>query len=146
MASTKQEMTRAVCGFYFSNDLQQVVLIHKKRPEWQAGLFNGVGGKVEEGEFAHEAMHREFFEETGVSVEDWEPYCVHIDERHRFEVTYFRAFGPSVAEVKSVTDEEVSHFPIGAIFTMPVIHNLTWLIPMALDPNVSSAKTIWRDV
>lgn len=139
-------MIRAVCGFYFSDDRQQIVLIQKKRPDWQAGQFNGVGGKVEDGEFALDAMRREFEEETGLVVDDWEPFCIHLDEMHRFEVTYFRAFGPSVSACKTTTDEEVSHVPVGAIFTMPVIHNLTWLIPMALDPNVSSAKTIWRDV
>jgi len=139
-------MIRAVCGFYFSDDRQQIVLIKKRRPEWQAGHFNGVGGKVEEGEFALDAMRREFEEETGLRVEDWEPFCIHLDETHRFEVTYFRAFGAGVGSVKTMTDEVVDHFPVGAVFTLPVIHNLTWLVPMALDPNVSSAKTVWRDV
>ncbi len=56
------------CGlrrFLFSEDRRRVVLINKKRPEWQAGLQNGIGGKVLEGEIYLQAMIREFKEETG---------------------------------------------------------------------------------
>ncbi len=35
-----------VVGFMFTEDEKQVVLIEKKRPEWQAGKLNGVGGKI----------------------------------------------------------------------------------------------------
>jgi 8-oxo-dGTP pyrophosphatase MutT (NUDIX family) len=141
-------MTRAVCGFYFSRDKGRIVLIRKNRPDWQAGHLNGVGGKVEEGEFAIDAMRREFLEETGVDVEDWDPYCILVDEVHRFEVTYFRAFCPdlNLDRCKTMTDEEVHNFPVGAVFTLPVVHNLTWLVPMALDPNVSSTRSVWRDI
>jgi 8-oxo-dGTP diphosphatase len=140
-------MTRAVCGFYFSSNRERVVFIQKKRPDWQASLLNGVGGKVEEGEFAMDAMRREFREETGVDVEDWEPFCVLNDEIHRFEVTYFRATAPTpmLDHCKTMTDEEVMNFPVGAVFTLPVVHNLTWLIPMALDQSVSSVRAVWRD-
>ena len=33
------------CGFLFSQDRTRVVLIRKRRPAWQAGKLNGVGGK-----------------------------------------------------------------------------------------------------
>lgn len=39
-------MIRYVCGFMFNNLKSSVVLIRKKRPEWQNGMFNGVSGKV----------------------------------------------------------------------------------------------------
>lgn len=140
-------MTRAVCGFYFSSDQQRLVLIRKRRPVWQEGLLNGVGGKVEEGEFALDAMRREFREETGVDVQDWDPFCLLQDEIHRFEVTYFRAFCPdrNLDRCKTMTDEEIMNFPVGAVFTLPVVHNLTWLVPMALDKTVSSVRAVWRD-
>lgn len=65
-------MTRYVLGFMVWGSL--VSLIRKKRPEWQAGKLNGVGGHVEEGEPPRNAMAREFFEETGVktSPDLWE--------------------------------------------------------------------------
>ena len=138
-------MVRAVCGFLFDETKSFVTLIKKNRPEWQAGKFNGVGGKVEEGEFAKEAMVREFEEETGVRLEDWEPFCECEDRMHNFHITYYRAFG-DVTACRTTTDEEVEIIQVGAIFTYPVVPNLTWLVPMALDRNVSEAKFTWRDI
>jgi 8-oxo-dGTP diphosphatase len=57
-----------VNGFMFSPDHQRVALIHKRQPTWQAGYLNGIGGKIELGETAAEAMVREFSEETGVAT------------------------------------------------------------------------------
>jgi 8-oxo-dGTP pyrophosphatase MutT (NUDIX family) len=48
----------------------QVLLIEKRRPAWQAGLYNLPGGAVEEGETVHEAAVRELFEETGLKCND----------------------------------------------------------------------------
>ena len=59
-----------VVGFLMDSDAEQVILIRKNRPEWQAGKLNGVGGKVEPGELIGGAMYREFREETGVIVQD----------------------------------------------------------------------------
>ena len=36
-----------VTGFLFNDELDRVVLIHKNRPKWQSGMYNGVGGKIE---------------------------------------------------------------------------------------------------
>lgn len=139
------EMMRAVCGFYFSENREHIVLIRKKRPDWQAGSYNGVGGKIEDTEFAKDAMRREFLEETGVDVENWEPFCVLNDEKHEFEVTYYRAFGSNLADCKTVTDEEVEVCQVAAVFSMPVVHNLSWLVPMALDQQVTNVSATWRD-
>jgi 8-oxo-dGTP diphosphatase len=66
-------MKKYVVGFLFSPNLAEVVLVLKNRPDWQAGLLNGIGGKIEDGESPHNAMSREFVEETGVyiSPSDW---------------------------------------------------------------------------
>ena len=40
-------MREYVCGFLFSPDRKKVLLIRKRRPAWQAGKLNGVGGKVD---------------------------------------------------------------------------------------------------
>ncbi len=58
-------MQEYVCGFMFSPDKKQVALIRKTKPEWQKDLLNGIGGKIESGESPHEAMVREFYEESG---------------------------------------------------------------------------------
>src|SRR5205823_2965059 len=43
------------CGFLFSADRAQVLLIRKRRPVWQCGKFNGIGGKLEAAETPLEA-------------------------------------------------------------------------------------------
>ncbi len=47
------------------------------------GLYNFVGGKVEEGETSEEAAYRELFEETGISKKD-------IDLDHFMDINYFK--------------------------------------------------------
>lgn len=56
-----------VLGFAFTTD-GRVALIQKKRPAWQAGRLNGIGGKVEGTEHSAAAMVRECREETGVDT------------------------------------------------------------------------------
>lgn len=56
-----------VLGFAF-DDVGRVALIRKLKPTWQAGKWNGIGGKVEVGEASYDAMVREFYEEAAVYV------------------------------------------------------------------------------
>ena len=42
--SMDAHVTGYACGFLFSDDRRHVVLIRKRRPAWQAGKLNGVGG------------------------------------------------------------------------------------------------------
>lgn len=56
-------------GFLFSPDGSKVLLQRKLKTEY-AGLFNGVGGKLEEGETPEQCMIREIAEETGI-VQLW---------------------------------------------------------------------------
>jgi 8-oxo-dGTP pyrophosphatase MutT (NUDIX family) len=58
-------ITNYVVGFAF-DQYDAVTLINKQKPAWQKDKWNGVGGKIEEGEDAAAAMAREFFEETGM--------------------------------------------------------------------------------
>ncbi len=81
-------MIRYVCGFLFSLG-SGVVLIEKRKPSWQAGRLNGVGGKIEPGETPLQAMVREFEEEAGLHVDGWRQFCVLSGGG--FEVTFFFA-------------------------------------------------------
>lgn len=62
-------------AFLFWRD--QVLLVQKNRPEWQAGLWNAIGGKVEDGETLEQANVREFGEETGLLLPgvEWRRFC-----------------------------------------------------------------------
>ena len=46
---------------------EHVLLIEKKRPDWQVGRFNLPGGKIEDGETIHQAASRELMEETDLN-------------------------------------------------------------------------------
>ncbi len=133
-----------VVGFLFDNDLERVVLIRKNKPEWQAGKFNGVGGKVEPGDTCPEgsyfpAMEREFFEETGVDTAPgsgvlWS--CFGVLRGGDFNVHVYAAKAPSriIEAVKSTTDEEVviCHADLrdDQFELIDTVPNLQWLVPM----------------
>ena len=124
-----------VVGFMFDTNGQFVNLIQKIKPEWQKGLFNGVGGKIEKGESAYDAMIREFKEETGVHCEDWTMFMqISGPGLSSWVVYFFYAFSVKVFKTLSVTDEEVVLFSVDHL-PKNIITNVRWLIPMALDPN-----------
>lgn len=54
-------------GFILSPDGQKVLLVHRKREsDYQAGKYNGLGGKLEVHEDVLSGMKREIFEEAGI--------------------------------------------------------------------------------
>ncbi len=113
-----------VIGFLFRNG--EVALIEKKRPEWQRGKLNGIGGHIEQGETPLEAMKREFNEEAGELIDEWEYFCtMNYPEA---DIYCFRLFGEYSVATK--TDEIISWYPINDI-PNTVIPNLHWLIPLA---------------
>lgn len=116
------------CGFLFQAD--HVLLIEKQKPAWQKGLNNGPGGLIELGEAPYEAMRREFFEECGAHVIRWDhfarfhnSYCV---------VHFFKSFEPT-AGIHTKTNERVRWVSLRLLSMMPVVPNLRWLIPAALN-------------
>jgi 8-oxo-dGTP diphosphatase len=133
-------MTDYVLGFRFSADKKEVVLIEKLKPKWQAGKFNGVGGKVEESDqipicqpldSEKAAMAREFEEETGVVVpaDEWQYFG--LLEGGTDKVHVFWSVG-DISECHTMEAEEVY---ISSVDPLPdkVIQNLRWMIPMMLD-------------
>lgn len=117
-----------VVGFLFDDD--QVVLIQKRRPEWQRGKWNGVGGKVEDGETYLQAMQREFREEAYPGEIDWSPFLTMTFPETDAEIVFFRAFdNNAVMDCMTLTDETVARHET---WTLPnVIPNLKWIVPLA---------------
>jgi 8-oxo-dGTP diphosphatase len=136
----------AVCGFFFDEARTKVALIRKKKPDWQKGKLNGVGGKIEEEEGPHTAMAREFEEETGhkTQKEDWALYFQLEDKVNGYRIWYFRANG-DLDQLRTVEDEEVEIIPLGAVNMANLVHNLTWLIPMALDTTFTNGSGEWLE-
>lgn len=125
-------MTKYVVGFLFVEGGNRVALIKKQRPAWQFGRLNGIGGKIEPDESPLEAMRREFKEETWLDVEDWRAYAVLTAGEAK--IHFFTASRPT-ADLQSVTDELVDLYRVQDLGHLPIIRNLAWLIPLALDPN-----------
>ena len=111
----------------------RVLLIRKKRPWWQAGLLNGVGGKIEEGETPLQAMRREFQEETGVDVPDqhWFEFGRLSWKDEKVDVVLFRTFNVATLDATSTTDERVGWYESSP---MPpgCFDNLYWLVPLGI--------------
>ena len=115
-----------------------VALILKKSPAWQAGLFNGIGGKIEDDETPLAAMVREFEEESGVdsSGSGWRQFCIMEGvipdiPNEEFKVYCFCCKDNKVDDVRTQTDEAV--VLCGVHSSQPKVHNLSWLIPLAID-------------
>jgi 8-oxo-dGTP diphosphatase len=125
-----------VLGFMIRGDGSSVVLIRKNKPQWQAGLLNGVGGKIEPGETPHAAMIREFREETGVDTSgcEWRQYCELAGGD--FEVYCFAARDTRAWEAAtSVEAERIIKARPDELSRMACVSNLHWLIALALDEN-----------
>ena len=125
-------MKRYVVGFLFVN--AWVLLLHKKRPAWQAGKLNGPGGKVEPDETFEHAMAREFGEEVGYPVVGWEHFATlrAVEDGAPYEVAFFRAERSRTdGVIQTIKYDEwpewfqVNHLPD------EVVPNLHFLIPMA---------------
>jgi 8-oxo-dGTP diphosphatase len=149
-------MNEMVCGFFFSRDGQRVALVRKGPTKgWQAGRFNGVGGKVEPGETPVAAMVREFREEAGVATAPghW-THCVTLrfggntehDRRKGGCVYFFRATaGPDApADFTSRPDEPVGWY-LREILPLGCVGNAYWLVPLCFARDVEFPIEV-RDV
>ena len=125
-------MKKYVAGFMFSEDMEQVAFIRKKRPEWQAGLLNAIGGHIEKSDFnTLSAMIREFKEEAGCLHFLWDEYAL-IKEEGIFEVYFFCTIG-DLNNLQTITDENITLVNVKDINKSKTIENLPWLIHLALD-------------
>lgn len=135
-STDRANLRQWVVGFLMDDAAEQVVLIRKNRPEWQAGKLNGVGGKVEPNELPINAMEREFLEETGRQIARWHRYA-----SLRWEegiVHFFRAFAPMrvLETCRTTTDETIERHRIHTLIQPGpgrdnVTPNLLWLVPLA---------------
>jgi 8-oxo-dGTP diphosphatase len=119
-------------GFY--QDREWVLLIRKERPEWQRGLANGVGGRIEENETPLRAMVREFAEETGVATaeDQWFEFTKLVFDD--CVIHCFRAERRPGDDLPStMTDELVEWFHGVALSEKVIVPNLIWLVPMAMS-------------
>jgi 8-oxo-dGTP diphosphatase len=125
-------MQAYVLGFMFDSQEEKVLMIEKKRPEWQAGNLNGIGGKVEAGESPEKALVREFLEETGLQTDtsDWIYYGRMLGKG--FEVALFKCYNDALYGADSMTDENVVVVEIDELKERVRIDNIDALIQLAM--------------
>jgi len=125
-----------VCGFLFSADPpghSRVLLIRKNRPAWQQGKLNGVGGKIEPTDASPlAAMRREFREEAGLDIAEWEEILTLTAKD--WHTHFYRAFG-EIDAARAMTDERLEIHPTSALLA-DTIPNLHWIIPLMLDAEI----------
>ena len=130
-----------VAGLMFSEDRTKVAMVLKAKPAWQCGLFNAIGGKIEEGEDPATAMAREFLEETGVITlpSEWE-YLTLMDGSWG-QVYFYRMFDDRVLNVQTM-EEEVIQLVDTLELPKNIIGNIRWMVPLAMDLETLAPRII----
>lgn len=128
-----KKQVKYVLGFLFDDTLRDVVLIRKQKPDWQAGRLNGVGGKIKAKEPMHAAMEREFVEETGVRMpqSNWLVFGQLVNEE--WLVHCFVARSTVALKACRTLEREAVVKARWGTCREPIVPNLTWLVPMAID-------------
>jgi 8-oxo-dGTP diphosphatase len=136
---------RYVVGLAFSEDRNHLVMIEKQRPTWQAGLLNGVGGKIELGELPLAAMVREFREETGVHIAADRWQALAELRGSDFELFFYTVATDDVHDVQSITDERVVKVDPWLIHAMETVSNIPVMVALALDDSGIAKPLIMID-
>lgn len=137
-------MDRFVVGFAFNLIKSKILLVEKRRPEWQKGLLNGVGGKIERGESPLEAMNRETLEETGL-VLPWiyrGKMVGRNNDGNFFECHIFYAYTNKILQYKQIEDEPLGIYRPLSLREFPVIRNLLFLVPYGMFDDGSKFITL----
>lgn len=143
----------------FSDDLEHVLLIHKLKPDWQAGKANFPGGKVEERDFSPNTdayafcATRELAEEAGIflGVAQLKLFCrlrFTSHEGDEAECCFFTARGP-IELARTMETEHVFEDSYYSVVTndtgywaddsdtnyvrVPSLPELPWLVAMAKE-------------
>lgn len=118
-----------------------VWLIKKNRPDWQMGLWNGIGGRINPWESAMEAMIRETKEEAGINLsgQDW-GYVARIKYPGSIVHLFFVLLqGTAWDDTPSTqTDEEIKWHNLDKItWGLPMVEDAKWMLAIAryLAPN-----------
>lgn len=123
-------MKKYVLGFMFVGD--NCVLIERTKDDWQCGLVNGIGGKIEDNEDPYDAMIREFEEEAGVHTHyhEWN-HVITLDNSLSWIIYVFRGDSSRHFDLNQFCDEG----KIGLFHTCPENMEQTarWLYYMCVD-------------
>jgi len=112
-------------GFVVNPEQSEVALLHKRSSDlFNPSAWNGVGGKVEEGETPLQAIARETHEETALRVppDRWRNLGV-ISDGQTFAVHVFAAVS-NLDGLFTNTDEVVARFSRLETQSLPLAHGV----------------------
>ena len=107
---------RVVVGIITDN--KEILLLRKNNPDWQKGLYNGIGGKVELNTTPLETIIKKCQEELGVNISNW----IELDSEitsSGIEIVYFLTTlnEGEIKKLQSQTDERAELFSINNLPT-----------------------------
>lgn len=156
MSSTAHLPKSWVMGFVFDSLINPrwVCLLkkHERSPEFMRGKWNGLGGEIQPGETAYQAMHREFFEEAGFHPDLQFQHFLTLQGRDLpWQVKIFRGMNTRLFNLVTTSakwggqtdptiqkpEEPIDIVEVSQLFGVDTVPNLRWIIPLALDPHLS---------
>lgn len=107
---------RVVVGIVTDN--KEILLLKKNNPDWQKGLYNGIGGKVELNTTPLEIIIKKCQEELGVNISNWIELDSEISSSG-IEIVYFLTTlnEGEIKKLQSQTDERAELFSINNLPT-----------------------------
>jgi len=126
-----------VVGFIFSHDLEQVLLIRKKRPDWLKRRLNGIGGHLNDKEEKnldfHNAFIRKAKEETGLELESKKLKTIGVSQIVNMKISLMiYAYKLDDLQIpEQQTDEVIAWYPVFRFPTMFCVPDILFLIPYA---------------
>lgn len=107
---------RVVVGIVTDN--KEILLLKKNNPNWQKGLYNGIGGKVELNTTPLETIIKKCQEELGVNISNWIELDSEISSSG-IEIVYFLTTlnEGEIKKLQSQTDERAELFSINNLPT-----------------------------
>lgn len=127
------DRARFVLGFAYNRSGSRVVLIHQQRGP-AAGFLNGVGGRVRKQETYAQAMHRTFFQQTGVLVASvWTPYAIIESDERRVMIYRADCSRQTWSAIRTETDEAVHRCSV-RLLPERVFPDVGFLVALGLSP------------
>ena len=135
-AKEAQDPKNYVLGFAFGHEFygtKKVLLIRKTKPDWMAGMVNGIGGKIEENETSLAAMVREFKEERGIETGEghWTHFARLVIPGGHVDCFTTQLMWNEFKMGATKTEEEVVQVAVQDVWSFMPMRNLAWLVPMA---------------
>ena len=107
---------RVVVGIITDN--KEILLLKKNNPDWQKGLYNGIGGKVELNTTPLETIIKKSEEDLGINISNWIELDSEISSSG-IEIVYFLTTlnEGEIKKLQSQTDERAELFSINNLPT-----------------------------